>query len=566
MPHTHSAPRPCNRWFVRRRTPAYTVTLDSPTNDGHEGGKWVWQEAVYNHCLFLHRLGLGAVNWAHCAVPEAQLVQLRAFVAAMRVLSRPIWARWYHRHQASIRLGPLTASELVYISRHDPRANPYYFWRAVREHHQALVSQRRKLRHLRKLRTMGLPYTAATMGGREVLRYCVARYTERGRRHARIVARSRVPLACIYSARLHGWVEEERRSFWRGVRVKLALARAKIALGATRETRHLFDLGAGVLEFTCAAGRTVAPEHARCALCGRTAAVCVCEVWSVACGHTPHPQSLGRCTSPGCTRFHAHSRTDFVRSGVRGHCDWAIVDRCVKMLGEGRAVGIEVECDGFAGPLRPLRDAVLETASDVKYDGSLCESGVEIVTQPLAGAYRRYITTLGQALDEAKPYCGSDVSTADAPSECEEGGRAGVHIHVDAGDLGEAERARVRVGVQHIQEFLLACQAPSRWDNGYCRRLPHHSRYALLSGGSYADHGTIEFRLFSGPAHTTIRWGEWLHLWADFCTELVEACAASDRPCAAADAVLSGWASQLDPLVSAQYPHPLTPTEERMAS
>lgn len=109
---------------------------------------------------------------------------------------------------------------------------------------------------------------------------------------------------------------------------------------------------------------------------------------------------------------------------------------------------------------------------------------------------------------------------------------AGVHVHVEASDLSQAELSTLVYGYDMLERFVEASYQRTRRD--YCERRDAHSvlnaargvkagasvdvgqRYLTLNLQSLSRHGTVEFRAM-GPVYDY----DYLVRWAMFCREMV---------------------------------------------
>lgn len=103
----------------------------------------------------------------------------------------------------------------------------------------------------------------------------------------------------------------------------------------------------------------------------------------------------------------------------------------------------------------------------------------------------------------------------------------GLHVHVDARHLGknglltveETYKKLVRLARRHLKRL---CPA-SRRNNRYCRfksNLDGSSRYCAVNFMSYAEHGTLEFRMQAGSTNLAK-----IEAWALLCQHVLNWCA-----------------------------------------
>jgi len=168
-------------------------------------------------------------------------------------------------------------------------------------------------------------------------------------------------------------------------------------------------------------------------------------------------------------------------------------------VGSKRKFGVELEISGCRhhGGLRG------KTPFGVKYDGSL-SSGKEFVSPVLQG---------DEGLEAVSNLCAFGREhdwTVD--SSC------GYHVHVDCGDLNNAQLASVAVGYTATEDVWARFVSKKRAGNSYCDRLPYSvddirgqgfnyilertdDRYHWLNWQAYQRHHTVEIRLHSGTTN-----------------------------------------------------------------
>jgi hypothetical protein len=110
----------------------------------------------------------------------------------------------------------------------------------------------------------------------------------------------------------------------------------------------------------------------------------------------------------------------------------------------------------------------------------------------------------------------------------------GLHVHVGAKHLTNAEYSNVFANYYYLEGVIDAFMAPSRRNNFYARSLQslnvsnftsresvksamHNNRYYKINPISYLRHGTIEFRQHQGSTSY-----EKISKWIEFCVKLVD--------------------------------------------
>jgi Putative amidoligase enzyme len=185
-------------------------------------------------------------------------------------------------------------------------------------------------------------------------------------------------------------------------------------------------------------------------------------------------------------------------------------------LGVERKFGVEIECNipgGLHGGAAEELNATLPVGWRLKYDGSLGNRGVEVVSPPMRGADGfEQLRTACQAIKDVG-------GTVD--SSC------GLHVHHEIADVGAAGLARFVVTWQRHQNLLDWLVSPSRRSearNTYCegienseaaamenwaRRVANDgdarhrspaiaSRYKAVNVWAYPRFGTVEVRTHQG--------------------------------------------------------------------
>lgn len=183
-------------------------------------------------------------------------------------------------------------------------------------------------------------------------------------------------------------------------------------------------------------------------------------------------------------------------------------------LGMSRRFGVEIEFFGISRDRarQVVTDAGISLSSgygsngtnwNLKSDGSVTGSGLEIVSPPLRGEDGfEQVKTVLRALRNA----GARVDRT-----------CGLHVHHEVRDLGAVGAVRFVRSWTANQNLIDWLVAPSRRDNqGYCRRLtsndltsmagvsagdrsiPCHDRYRVVNVSSYSRYGTVEVRQHQG--------------------------------------------------------------------
>jgi hypothetical protein len=147
-----------------------------------------------------------------------------------------------------------------------------------------------------------------------------------------------------------------------------------------------------------------------------------------------------------------------------------------------RHVGFEIECEG--GSRLKLNKSMDYKCGDLKSDGSLSASGVELVTIP---ASRNILETIVREHTARLSTAGYSVSP-----------RCGLHTHIDARDIREDGNAigRLFKTVYAIERVIYSLIAPSRKGNSYCRSL--QARYTfqdIVTDGECDDVAAIAYKV-----------------------------------------------------------------------
>lgn len=222
---------------------------------------------------------------------------------------------------------------------------------------------------------------------------------------------------------------------------------------------------------TCGCGSTVLTEG--CKRCMRSAKHCECPACEDAsCERSAALPCCGHCTGHCECRSHCMKTT--------GMLELEKFYAPHEEQGLTRLLGTEIEVAGatnFYSPL--LRKAVKQWLASVILDGSVHARGVELVTQPAGGSnWIKMIADFGAGFEESKSY---------TSAEC------GLHVHVDAGDLGILDLHRLIRLYNHL-EFTLYDALP------FSRQL---GRYAKPCGPMYmkwleVDAAILQQRAASG--------------------------------------------------------------------
>jgi hypothetical protein len=183
-------------------------------------------------------------------------------------------------------------------------------------------------------------------------------------------------------------------------------------------------------------------------------------------------------------------------------------------LGVGRRFGVEIEFFGISRDRARLAvsEAGIQLSSgyghngsawNLKSDGSVTGSGLELVSPPLSG---------DDGLEQVKVVLRAlRAAGARVDRTC------GLHVHHEVRDLGAVGVVRFARSWSNNQELIDWLVAPSRRDNGgYCRRLdssdlsamnrvsagdrsvPCRDRYRVVNVSSYSRYGTVEVRQHQG--------------------------------------------------------------------
>jgi hypothetical protein len=189
----------------------------------------------------------------------------------------------------------------------------------------------------------------------------------------------------------------------------------------------------------------------------------------------------------------------------------SVIRNAKKIMPKGTLLGIEIE-HYPAGNNRALSavssDRTGRSLTDCVSDGSLRAGGLELRRLTWAGANGR----LNGILSLAPILAGGTVDT-----------RCGLHVHVDVRHLdmpgmGRPDSAACDAGETYdrlckLYPILKRLVPPSRHRSTYCRwRNNRHespdfdrgrdgNRYAALNFDSYAEHGTIEWRMQGGSTN-----------------------------------------------------------------
>ena len=98
----------------------------------------------------------------------------------------------------------------------------------------------------------------------------------------------------------------------------------------------------------------------------------------------------------------------------------------------------------------------------------------------------------------------------------------GLHVHVDAQDLSEADHLAVKKFCRWFEDDVFSYVAPSRRHNDYCSTLKSDngrgSRYYWLNLEAYRKYRTLEIRLHHGTTRSRR-----VKEWVIFCLALIEA-------------------------------------------
>lgn len=194
--------------------------------------------------------------------------------------------------------------------------------------------------------------------------------------------------------------------------------------------------------------------------------------------------------------------------------------------------GVEIECSVLR---KQVRDSFERTGVAYEYEGYnhvdrrthykfvtdssvTGDSPIECVSPILTGnAGMASLKKCVSALNEA----GATVN-----SSC------GLHVHIGAQDLSEAEYANVFNNYYYLQDIINTFMAPSRRNSRWARPLSpdvtrsrsmyevrcalDHDRYKAVNPMSYDRHKTIEFRQHGGSVNY-----KKISMWATFCAKLV---------------------------------------------
>jgi len=185
-----------------------------------------------------------------------------------------------------------------------------------------------------------------------------------------------------------------------------------------------------------------------------------------------------------------------------------------RALGLSRRFGVEIEFFGISRDAahRAISASGISLSSgyghnrnswNLKSDGSVTGSGLELVSPPLSGeAGLEQVKTVLRVLRQA----GARVDRT-----------CGLHVHHEVRDLGAVGVVRFARSWAANQELIDWLVAPSRRDNhGYCRRLdstdlgrmagvragadsiPCADRYRVVNVSSFSRYGTVEVRQHQG--------------------------------------------------------------------
>ena len=208
-----------------------------------------------------------------------------------------------------------------------------------------------------------------------------------------------------------------------------------------------------------------------------------------------------------------------------------------------RYIGVEIECDGFHCPnsynpfenhsltglpkeVREMRDLVIKWGGGFQHDRDF-----EIQTAPARGEpFRRQIEDICDALEKAKTF--------------QDGLRSGLHIHIDARDLTDAQLRKVILAYGVIEEVVARAVPYKRAANYYCKPLGEYAfsglvkiprgqikyrvdkkcnlsvggvaqRYLAMNLNAFLKHKTLEVRTHEATMDAKEIIG-WSTFWADF--------------------------------------------------
>lgn len=188
----------------------------------------------------------------------------------------------------------------------------------------------------------------------------------------------------------------------------------------------------------------------------------------------------------------------------------SVIRKAKQRMPKGTLLGVEIEHYPAAGnpALAAVSDRTGRSLTDCVHDGSLRPGGLEVRRLTWAGANGRLNGILGLAPILA----GGKVDT-----------RCGLHVHVDVRHLHVPGMGRVGdAGCDAGETYDRLCKLypilkklvpPSRLRSSYCRwrnnrpdsedfsRSRDGNRYAALNWDSYAEHGTIEWRMQGGSCN-----------------------------------------------------------------
>jgi hypothetical protein len=210
-----------------------------------------------------------------------------------------------------------------------------------------------------------------------------------------------------------------------------------------------------------------------------------------------------------------------------------------RTLGLARRFGVEIEFFGISRDRarQAISAAGIDLSSgyghnssawNLKSDGSVTGSGLELVSPPLSGeAGLEQVKTVLRALRQA----GARVDRT-----------CGLHVHHEVRDLGAIGVVRFARSWSNNQELIDWLVAPSRRDNqGYCRRLdssdlrsmagvsagdrsvPCRDRYRVVNVSSYSRYGTVEVRQHQG----TLEFRK-VEAWIRLGQSMLDACLAGE--------------------------------------
>ena len=188
----------------------------------------------------------------------------------------------------------------------------------------------------------------------------------------------------------------------------------------------------------------------------------------VGCGKGLRCCRCPRCEHSGCKLDQKSCCGNCANHCVCDHQCFRFVNRSLykhpappREKGMTRLLGAEIETAGSKGYSPLLRDAVKKWRASIVGDGSIYSPGVELVTQPAGGSqWLQMIADLGAGFAESKAFTSS---------------ACGLHIHVDAGDMGVWEVRRLIKLYAHIEQCLYDALPFSRTE----------SRFSIPCGQKY---------------------------------------------------------------------------------